>query len=367
MRFAVIMAGGAGERFWPLSRRLRPKQLLNLTSPDRCLLAEAVSRLLPIVPAERILVVTGEHLVEPLRAAQVGVPAANVVAEPCKRNTAGCLAFAAALACQRFGPAASVTMAVVTADHQIGDAAGFQATVAAALAAAEQHEALVTIGIRPTRPETGYGYVELAESATPVPTGTTGIPVFPAVRFREKPDRATAQEFLAAGRFLWNSGMFFWRVSTFLAETAAANPQTARVIDAMLQALHAGDQAKLAVEFATLPDISIDYALLEKARRVLVVPADFPWDDIGAWDALDRTFPHDAAGNVAIGEPLLADTRNCIVCNEPGAAAMAVGVVGLDNVAVIVARDAVLVVPKERAQDVRAIVAQLKKRNAPQL
>lgn len=361
------MAGGSGERFWPLSRKLRPKQLLNLTSPDHSLLAEAVSRLLPVIPAARVLIVTGAHLVQPIRAARVGVPDENVVAEPCKRNTAGCLAFAAALVCQRFGAAAEVTMAVVTADHQIEDAARFQATVATALAAAEQHDALVTIGVRPTRPETGYGYIEFADSATSVAGGTPDIPVFPVVCFREKPDLATAQQFLSTGRFLWNSGMFFWRVSTFLAETAAANPQTARTIEALVQALRAGDPAQLAAMFATLPDISIDYALLEKARRVLAVRADFPWDDIGAWDALARTFPADAAGNVTAGNPVLVDTRNCIVYNEPGTAAMAVGVIGMENVAVIVAGDAILVVPKDRAQDVRAIVAELKKRGAAQL
>ncbi|MFA4944841.1 MAG: sugar phosphate nucleotidyltransferase [Lentisphaeria bacterium] len=367
LRVAVIMAGGSGERFWPLSRREHPKQLLNLADPHRSLLQEAVDRLLPLIPAERLFVVTARHLVESIRHAGLGLPAANILAEPCKRNTTGCLVWAAAQLRQRFGPATDPTLAVVTADHQIGNPEGFRATLDAALAAAEQSPALVTIGVPPTRPETGYGYIEIPEAAAPVLQSAAGVRVFPVRRFREKPDRGTAQQFLETGRFLWNSGMFFWRLSAFRAELAAASPEAAAALGRIDAALGAGDAESADLAFASLDDISIDFALLERARRVLAARAEFPWDDIGAWDALDRTLPADPAGNVATGDPVLIDSRNCIVYNAPGAARMAVGVVGLDDVAVIVAGDAVLVLPKHRAQDVKAVVAELRKRGALQL
>jgi len=367
------MAGGVGERFWPLSRQARPKQLLNLDDPRRCLLLEAVERLVPLIPPERILVVTGKALLEPIRAAQVGVPDKNVLAEPLKRNTAGCLAYAAAVAATRFGDPEKITMAVVTADHRIGPPARFRATLETALGAAETRNALVTIGVRPARPEPGYGYIEVAESAerntSPASAAgsETAAQVLPVLQFREKPDRATAETFLRTGRFYWNSGMFFWKLGTFLSEMRTASPPIHQAIEDMIQALADGNALALERLFAGLPDISIDCALLEKAKHRLVVVSDLIWDDIGAWDALARTFPPDAAGNVAIGDPILVDSSDCIVYNDPGAAKMAVGVVGMQDVAVIVTGDAVLVVPKQRAQDVKEIVKALKARHAPQL
>ena len=367
------MAGGVGERFWPLSRQARPKQLLNLDDPRRCLLLEAVERLVPLIPPERIFVVTGKALVAPIRAAQVGVPDENILAEPLKRNTAGCLAYASAVAVTRFGDPEQITMAVVTADHRIGPPARFRATLETALSAAETGNALVTIGVRPARPEPGYGYIEVAESAerrtspASAAVSETATPVLPVLRFCEKPDRATAETFLRAGRFYWNSGMFFWTLGTFLREIRSASPLIYQTIEKMIQALADGNVPTLERLFAGLPDISIDYALLEKAKQRLLVVSDFIWDDIGAWDALARTFPHDAAGNVAIGDPVLLDSSDCIVYNDPGAARMAVGVVGMHDVAVIVTADAVLVVPKQRAQDVKDIVKALKARRAPQL
>lgn len=365
-RIAIIMAGGSGERFWPLSRRDRPKQLLQLTGSGTCLLAEAVARVLPLIPAEQLFVVTGRHLVAPVRAAGIGIPDANVLGEPCKRNTLGCLAFAAAYVTQRFGPAENVTMAVLTADHQIGDPVRFRETLTTAMDAAAAQDALVTLGIRPTRPETGYGYIEVAESAPAGPVAGPP-PVLPVVQFREKPGRAEAEEFIRTGRFFWNSGMFVWKASTFLRELAAAAPAVGQTVQALMEALARQDAAALDESFATLPDLSIDYALLEPARRRLVVVSDFPWDDIGAWDALDRTMPRDAQGNVAVGGPVLVDTRNSIVYNELGAERMAVGVIGLEGIAVIVSGDAVLVVPKERAQEVRKAVAALRSQGGRQL
>ena len=367
-RIAVIMAGGSGERFWPLSRRRMPKQLLRLTKPDQTLLAEAVERMAPVIPPERVFVATALHLRDAVCRAKLGIADENVLAEPCKRNTAGCLVYAAAHVLNRFredGP--NVTMAVVTADHTIGDADRFRATVQAAMAAAEAEDALVMIGIRPSRPATGYGYIEIPADAAPTAGSSPELPVFPVTRFREKPDLATAREFIRTGRFFWNSGMFFWRLSAFLDELEAAAPALARAVHAIAQALGAGDHAKVNATFQGLKDISIDFALMEHVRRVLMVRGDFPWDDVGSWDALDRSMPHDEEGNVCVGAPVLVDTRGCIVYNAAGPDRMAVSVLGCENLVVVACGDGVLVAPKARAQEVKRIVAALKEQNASQL
>lgn len=371
LRIAIIMAGGAGERFWPLSRRTRPKQLLRLTRVDQSMLEEAVERIAPIVAREHIYVVTARHLVEPIREAATGLPPENIIGEPCKRNTAGCLVYAAAVVQRRHGDEGRpITMAVLTADHRIGEADLFRTTVETALAAAEQHGALVTLGIEPTRAETGYGYIEVAEGANPcaLEGAQPGAPeVYAVQHFREKPDAPTAESYAASGRHFWNSGMFFWTMEAFLRELEQATPAHAEAVRTIAEALAAGDDDAADRLFAALNDISIDYALLERARRVLVVRARFPWDDVGALDALARCLPADEAGNVAVGDPLLIDTRNCMVYNEPGAEAIAVAAVGVEGLTIVVTRDGVLVMPRDRAQDVRSVVSELRRRGAPQL
>ena len=367
-RVAVIMAGGAGERFWPLSRCTRPKQLLDLTDSGSCLLAEAVGRIAPLVAPERIFIVTGRHLQDAIRQASLGIASENVIAEPCKRNTAGCLVYAAAAILSRLPSDPSrISMGVVTADHQISPADRFQETVRVAFEAAEDEDALVTIGIRPTRAETGYGHIEIPAALPETQAEGAAHPVCEVLSFREKPDIDTARRFLATGRFLWNSGMFFWRLSTFLTEMQHAAPEFAGAARDIQAALRASDQEAADCVFAGLPDISIDYALMERARSVLVVPGTFAWDDIGAWDALDRTFPHDEHGNIAVGDPILVDSENCIVYNASGAAGTAVAVVGMADTVVVTTEDAVAVVAKDRAQDVKAAVTELRRRESSQL
>jgi len=360
-RAGVIMAGGSGERFWPLSRRQRPKQLLRLTSETQTMLGEAVSRLEPVIPPEHVYIVTGKHLVAPIRDAQVGIPDENVIAEPCKRNTSGALAYAAAHLVAKYGlPADAISMAVTTADHLVSDGTKFCASVEIALDAAESRDALATFGVVPTRPETGYGYIQIPESAD-------DNPVHPVTAFHEKPNRERAEDFMASGRYFWNSGMFFWKISAFLYELETARPELAKATSAMIEAMRAGNEADVEAVFEGLEDVSIDYALMEHAKNVVVVRADFPWDDIGAWPALDRTYKRDENGNVTAGDPIVVESEDCIVYNEPGAEAMAVGVVGVEDLVVVVTSDAVLVMPKDRAQDVRQVVKELKARQAKQL
>ncbi len=368
MHVAVIMAGGSGQRFWPVSRHNHPKQLLRLTSPDRSLLQEAIDRLAGLIPPERVYVITAPHLVEPIRQAGVGLPDENVIAEPCKRNTAGCLVYAAAFLVAKYKVAPrDITMAVVTADHQIPDRELFLKRVEVALDAADNLDGLVTIGIKPTRIETGYGYIELPENAEPVHGHESGQPVYRAKQFLEKPSRAEAERYVESGRYLWNSGMFFWRVSSFLAEFERARPVFAETFHRLAEAFRKQDFTAAEASFRELPDISIDYALLENAREVFVAPGRFQWDDVGAWDALARTLPNDARGNVSFGEPILVESEDCIVYNAPGGERMAVAVVGCKNLIVVTTGDGILVVPRDRAQDVKKAVAALEKHRSSHL
>lgn len=367
-RVIVIMAGGAGQRFWPLSRTAHPKQLLRLASPDRSLLEQAVKRAADLVPAGNVYIVTGRHLVEPIQDADTGIPAENVIGEPCKRNTAGCLVYAAAFILARLDmDAGHVVMGVLTADHRIFDEQAFASTVRAAFDAAEHHDALVTVGIQPTRPETGYGYIETGAKAEPV-SGVAGkCPVYPVLCFHEKPDAQTAEKYMLADGYYWNSGMFFWRLDAFVREFDHVNPAFARTCRQLTEALQAGEDDEASALFAALPDKSIDYALMEDARHVLVARGRFRWDDLGAWDSLERSLPADAWENVVVGDPVVVDSQNCIVYNAPGAERMAVGVVGLRDMVVVVSEDAVLVVPKDQAQRVKAVVEALRQRGASQI
>ena len=362
------MAGGSGERFWPLSRKNRPKQLLNLSNPDKSLLSEAVDRVKPLFGKDNIYIATGRHLVQPIQNAGIDIPAENVIGEPCKRNTAGCLCYVTAvLSAQENVSPEDISVAILTADHRIKDADKFRSSLDISLSVAENNDALVTIGIRPTRAETGYGYIEMDSHAEPASGSTSSNPTFPVVRFLEKPDRETAQRFLATGHYLWNSGMFFWRLSTFLSKLQDANPEMTATTEKITKALQNNDQEQADKHFQALEDISIDYALMERTSEILVTPANFEWDDVGSWDALDRTYPHDEKENVSIGAPVVIDSERCIVYNEPGAQDMAVSVVGMTDTVVVVSKDGILVVPKDKSQDVKKAVRELRDRKAEQL
>lgn len=358
-RFAVIMAGGSGERFWPASRRARPKQLLRLTDEHLSMLEESIERIAPLIPPENILVATNELLSGPIAEALPSLPRENVIAEPAKRNTAACLALAAAHLLHRHGQPEEMAMAVLTADHKIGAPDQFRATVDAALDYATSHDALVTIGVVPTRPETGYGYIEIAH---PGPRAAEALATWPVAQFHEKPDRETARSYAASGRHLWNSGMFFWRLSTFLDGIEEHMPDLAEATREMVRAL-GGEAGAAPIErtFESLADIPVDIGLMERARNVHVIRAVFPWDDVGAWDALGRTRAVDDNGNVVTGEAVLIDTRDSVVFNEAGSA-MAVAVIGLEDIVVATTPDGVLVCRKDRAQDVRRALQEIRAR-----
>ena len=347
-RVAVIMAGGSGERFWPLSRADRPKQLLRLSSPTATMLEEAVERITPLCGAGGVYVSTSAKLAPHIIAAGV-VPEAQVLAEPLRRNTLGALVWSvAALLAEGHDPETSV--AILTADHRIAPPAAFRACVEDALTVAETEGGLVTIGIRPDRPETGYGYIEADLSAR---RGAGYV----ARSFREKPDLETAKAFLAAGSFFWNSGMFFFTLGGFQVALAETQPGARVVMDEIVILLRAGDHEAAQRHFEGLQSESIDYAVMERASKVSVVPSRFDWDDLGAWDALERSMQLDAAGNVDEGETILIDSTGCVVYND--VPDKTVAVLGMTDVIVVCTEDAVLVCPKSEAQRVKEIVQEI--------
>lgn len=353
------MAGGAGERFWPLSRQSYPKQLLRIAG-SRSMLSAAVERIQPLVAPADTYVITGRALKPAIEQEAGNLPPENVIAEPEGRNTSACLALASAYLDYRYDGEDVVTV-VMTADHYIQDVHAFIRDCAAAIAHASSHDALVTFGIRPTRPETGYGYIELGESS----------PDDQAVRsvaaFREKPNPATANEFLESGRFLWNSGIFVWRNSVLREAFRQALPAAHEQIDPMRRALAApNEQDALARVFLAMPRISIDYGVLEKVSNVAVVTASFDWDDIGNWGSLARLLEPDAAGNATFGNTLLPGSHNCIVYSTAadGHDTREPVVVGLNlkDTIIVRVRDAVLVLPAGSAQNVRDVVNLLREK-----
>lgn len=368
VRAGVIMAGGSGERFWPVSRRNYPKQLLRLAHPTLTLLDEASARMASIFGAENVFVITGRHLAGAVRDAGCGIAPENVLAEPCKRNTAGAIVYAAAglIAHYDRGPD-NICMAIGTADHAIGQPERFRDCVDAAMSLAIREQALVTMGVEPARAETGYGYIQATAKSETIDMPTGPVIASDVQAFQEKPDQDTADAYVADGSYYWNSGMFYWTVGAFLRELEAHAPAHHAATLAIADALRKNDEAAADAAFEAIDDISIDYALMEKAEKVIVVKADFPWDDVGEWSALDRTQMQDADGNVAFGDPVLVDVKDSIVYNASGADKMSVGIVGVENLAVIVTNDAVLVVPKDQAQRVKDVVTELKNRGASQL
>ena len=340
--FAVIMAGGSGTRFWPASRKDRPKQFLPIGSAQS-LLAQTARRLEGVVAAERVLVVCAAEQVERVRAELPGLPPENVLAEPVARNTAPCVALAAAEIASRESRSLQV---VLPADHVIRPLESFHASLRAALSEAEQSGALVTFGIRPGFPATGFGYLELED-------GPNGDGVLRVRRFVEKPDHERARTFLAGGRHLWNSGIFVWRTDAIRQALRDHLPEIA----AALEGPPRGEA--LAAAYAGLPSISIDYGVLERAAGVRALRVDYPWSDVGSWDALADVVEADDQGHVVAGggELTSRDARDCVVYAEAG---QLTALIGVNDLVVVRSGDCVLVCPRSRAQEVKDLVEQLK-------
>ena len=361
MLHAIVMAGGSGTRFWPASRAALPKQLLPLAGSST-LLEETVGRLDGLVPPERVMVVTSERLLPAVRAQLPTIPERGLVGEPCKRDTAPCIGLAALLVA-RDDPAA--TMAVMPSDHVIAPAVTFRAAIrqAAALVDASPGR-LVTFGIRPTYPAEGFGYIQAAE-ALETPAAGDGVdrttaPVHRVARFREKPPASVAREYLAAGNYLWNAGIFVWRAATIVEAMRREQPECMACLERIVAAWDTPRRDDVfAAEFAAIKGISIDYAVLERAPDVAVIEAPFGWDDLGGWSAVARQRGTDAEGNTLVGRHLGIGTTGSIVHSDGD---HLVVTLGLDRVLVVHTPDATLVASRDHEEGVKKVVAELEKR-----
>jgi mannose-1-phosphate guanylyltransferase/mannose-6-phosphate isomerase len=347
----VILSGGAGTRLWPLSRELYPKQLLALTG-ERTMLQQTALRLSGLAAAAPVVVCNDAHrflVAEQLR--QLRTEPGAVVLEPFGRNTAPAIALAAHAALK--GGAEDPELLVLPADHVIKDVAAFQKAVRVALPAVQQGK-LVTFGIVPSAPETGYGYIQRGEGCSG--DGTSGV--YRITRFVEKPSVDRAQQFLQSGDYLWNSGMFMFRAGRYLQELERFAPQIARVCRSAFESAKSDlDFTRIDAKiFEQCPSDSIDYAVMEKTSDAVVVPLDAGWSDVGSWSALHEACEADAHGNVSRGDVLAEDSQGCYLYSE----SRLVAVVGLSNHVVVETKDAVLVAPQNRVQDVKKLVSRLK-------
>jgi mannose-1-phosphate guanylyltransferase len=352
-RYAVIMAGGKGERFWPLSTSKHPKQLLALVG-DKALIAQAVERLDGLIPPENVFVVTNADLVEATRAAALMLPPENIVGEPIGRDTAAAVACGGALVGARDPKA---VFAVLTADQVMGDLDVFKATLRGGMDLAEKNEILVTIGIQPTFPSTGFGYIESGADFAKA----EGVQFNRAVRFVEKPALPKAQEYLAGGKFFWNSGMFIWSVPTLGKAFAAHCPEMKKLMDELMVYAKRGEIFRgLEKIYPTLGRISVDYALMEKADNIVMACGTFAWDDVGSWPALESHFEKDSGGNTLIGTCAQIDSKNNIIYSKDRLTA----VIGAENLVVVQADGVTLVCPKDRAQDIKKMVTALREKGS---
>ena len=332
---AVIMAGGKGERFWPLSREKFPKQLLSLIG-KKSLLQETVDRLQPLISPQDILVVTRRSLARAIKRQLPQIPRKNIISEPVGRNTAPCIGLAAKMIKE------DAVMVVLPADHIIKPRRKFLDTLKKAITLAKKTENLITIGIKPTYPATGYGYIEAGNKEKQQ--------VFRVKRFVEKPDKKKAERFLKTGRFFWNSGMFVWRKSVVLEAIGKYMPS-------LYQKLQMVSSKNISKLYPGLPNVSIDYGIMEKAKNSLLIPADFSWEDLGSWESLDKFLSRDKEKNTIIGRVSTIDSQNCIMVNRKGL----LSAIGVSDLIIVSTEDVTLVFPKGKGQQVKKLVGKLRR------
>jgi len=344
-RYGIIMAGGSGTRFWPLSRKKLPKQFLNVTGKD-VMVNETIDRLFPVIEKENVFIVTNEaHSGLTLEMTAGRLDEEHILAEPAARNTAACIGYAAMEIIKKYGDG---VMGIFASDHYIKDEPGFRAVLESAMEEAEKTDKLVTIGIKPYFASTGYGYIKRKAADCPE-----------VEEFVEKPDEETARKYLESGRYLWNSGMFVWKASVILKQFELLLPDIYKCL------LEIGDSMGTEKEKETIskiypkiPKISIDYGIMERAQNVIVLEGDFGWNDVGSLDALQLLQEADAEGNTIRGEHILLDTKGCIGCSGGKMLAM----IGVEDLIVVEAEDTILVCDKKRAQDVKKVVELLEEK-----
>jgi mannose-1-phosphate guanylyltransferase len=355
-QIVVIMAGGYGERFWPLSRMNKPKQLQCLVSNDQTMLDQTIQRVANNVSNEDIYVITNELLSFQIKESPtLTIPIENVIAEPAKKNTGPCLLFICAVLKRKYQEKGyneqDITIAVLAADHFISDKTQFQHSFQQCCSLASNGEGIVTIGIVPTRPETGYGYINIGNEVS--------TNVYRATKFEEKPSLEKALMYLQNGSYLWNSGMFFWRLDYFFNELESVSKE----LGSFVQNFKTANAEKLVHLYSELSDISIDYTLMEQARNVFVQKATFGWDDVGSWNSLLRIKDTDIDGNIINGNVITIDTSNSLVLNYTTDENVTVATLGIDNLIVVTTDDALLVCNQDKVQDVKKVISVIKSKN----
>ena len=348
--YGVIMAGGGGTRFWPLSRQEEPKQLLNLSGKD-LMINETIDRIATVTDKSNIFIVTNVTQVPKMKEAVSGrIAADHILSEPSARNTAACIGYAALEIIKKYGDG---IMCIFPSDHFIKNQPEFTRILNEAIRVAETEDKLITLGITPTFPSTGYGYIKFDAA-------DTGI-AKQVVEFKEKPDEATAKAYVASGEYAWNSGMFIWKASTILKNFEELLPDVYDCLKQIGDAMNTeAEQQVIADIYPTIPSISIDYGIMEKSKDVKVISAEFGWNDVGSWDNLGVLYDEDVHGNVIAGKHIGIDTKDSIIYSKK----RLITTIGVENLIVVETDDAILVCDKERAQDVKKIVDTLKEDGA---
>ena len=340
--YGIIMAGGGGSRFWPLSRQATPKQLLNLTGKD-LMVNETLDRMGLVIPGKNMYIVTNCTQALAMEQAVHGrVLPGQILAEPAARNTAACIGYAAFEVLKKRGDG---ILCVAPSDAYIRDWPAFAVVLETAVKAAEQTNQLVTIGIQPTFPATGYGYIQYAPQEHAA--------AHKVLQFKEKPDEATAKRYLAQGGYAWNSGMFIWKASVILEQYRRYLPQVYEPLECIANAMGTADEQQVLREvYPTIPSISVDYGILERSSDVWMVNGDFGWNDVGSWDMMKVIYDEDAEGNILVGDHVNIDTTNTISFSS----GKMIATIGVDNLVVVETEDAILVCDKNRVQDVKKVV-----------
>lgn len=355
--YAIIMAGGVGARFWPYGSLKTPKQFLPIANSSDSMLQLTVKRIHEIIPYERMFIVTNAQYVNKVKKQVPKIPLENIIGEPIGRNTAPCVGLAAIML-KQFDEKAS--MFIVPADHLIENQEEFNATVTAGLNFVETHDAIVTLGINPTHPETGYGYIQFIEDAyLSMEVSSHNVMVYKVKTFAEKPTLEIARRFLESGDFLWNSGMFIFRTDVILTEMKKSLPDLHHELNRLEKDIHT-NKFKLSLEkaYMRIKSISIDYGIMEKANNVYVIKGDFTWSDLGSWDEVYRIKTKDKQGNVIIGESLVKDANNNLVLSPNGF----VSIIGAEGLIVINTKEGLLICKRGRSQEVKEIVDYLKRK-----
>ena len=349
---AVIMAGGRGERFWPKSRNSCPKQFLSLTSDGETMIQKTVKRLMPLVDIKDVYVVTNAAYKDLVLEQLSDIPEENILAEPCARNTAPCIAFAASVISRKYDDA---VMLVLPSDHLIGYEDIYVNTLKKAISVAEEGKNLVTIGITPTYPETGYGYINFGQESGDA---------YEVKRFVEKPDLPTAKEYLSSGKYLWNSGMFVWKVSSIMADLKEFMPD---IYEGALRIGEAfgtpGFTETLVKEFTAFRSESIDFGIMEKASDIFTIPGSFGWDDVGSWLAVERINETDDDKNYTEGDVITVDSKRTTICGGK----RLVAAIGTRDIIIVDTDDVLLVCSKNNTQDVKKVIAKLKEEGRSEL